>query len=105
MVFIVFGVVVYKSMEYYLERALQQALEMRTRHVARLLQGSTWDWNALGQEIHYRFAPEANNRFTRITTDGQIKYVAGTPSDSSFNPAIVPPPAQRVQESFERRML
>lgn len=105
MVFIVFGVVVYKSMEYYLERALQQALDMRTRHVARLLETSTWDWNVLGQEIHYRFAPEANNRFTRITTDSQIRYVAGAPSDGSFNPATVPPPAQRVEPSFESRVL
>lgn len=104
-VFLVFGVVVYKSLDYYLERALQQALEMRTRHVANLVQRSTLDWEAVGQEIHSRFAPEANNRFTRVFADGQVKYVAGPPSDGSFNPAVVPPPAQKVQESFERRIL
>jgi heavy metal sensor kinase len=104
-VFLVFGIVVYKSLDYYLERALRQALEMRTRHIASLTLGSTLDWAALGQEIHNRFAPEANNRFTRITADGEVRYVAGTPSDGSFDPKLVPAAKQKVQESFERRVL
>jgi heavy metal sensor kinase len=104
-VFLVFGVVVYKSLDYYLERALQQALEMRTRHVVNLVHGSTMDWAAIGYELHSRFAPEANNRFTRLTADGEVKYVAGPPSDGSFDPRDVPPAKQKVQESFERRIL
>lgn len=104
-VFLVFGVVVYKSLDYYLERALRQALEMRTRHVANLIQGSSLDWSAVGWEIHNRFAPEANNRFTRVTADGEVKYVSGPPSDGSFDPQTVPPSQQKVEESFERRML
>jgi len=104
-VFMGFGVVVYKSLDYYLERALRQALEMRTRHIASLLQRPMLDWEALGQEIHLRFAPEENNRFTRVTGDGQLKYIAGPPADGSFDPTLVPPPAQRVTPSFERRVL
>ena len=34
--FLVFGLVVYHSLDYYLKRALRDALEMRTRQVARL---------------------------------------------------------------------
>ena len=104
-VFLVFGVVVYKSLDYYLVRALRQALEMRTRHIGSLIERPTEDWRALGREIHFRFAPEENNRFTRITADGQIRYVAGPPRDGSFNPALVPPAAQKVEASFERRAL
>src|SRR5688500_4104743 len=78
---------------------------MRTRQVANLLQRSTLDWDALGQEIHNRFAPEANNRFTRVIADGQVKYVAGAPADGSFDPKLVPPATQKVEASFERRML
>lgn len=104
-VFVVFGVVVYKSLDYYLVRALRQALEMRTRHIASLVQQSAQDWEALGQEIHLRFAPEENNRFTRVSADGQTKYVAGWPRDGSFDPSLVPPAAQKVEPSFERRIL
>ena len=104
-VFSVFGVVVYKSLDHYLVKALRQALEMRTRHVAALVQRSPLDWDGLGQEIHYRFAPEANNRFTRVTADREVKYLAGAPSDGSFDPAVVPPASQRVEDAFERRIL
>ena len=104
-VFMGFGVVVYKSLDYYLERALRQALEMRTRHLASLLQRPMLDWDALGQEIHFRFAPEENNRFTRLTANGELKYVAGPPADASFDPAVVPSAAQKVEPSFERRKL
>jgi len=46
--------------------------EMRTRHIASPVQKLMLDWEALGQEIHLRFAPEENNRFTRVTADGKV---------------------------------
>lgn len=104
-VFMGFGVVVYKSLDYYLERALRQALEMRTRHIASLVQRPMQDWAALGHEIHLRFAPEENNRFTRVTANGELRYVSGLPADGSFDPGMVPPAAQKVAPAFERRRL
>lgn len=104
-VFLVFGVVVYKSLDHYLERALRQALEMRTRNIANLLGRSTPDWELVGQEVHSRFASEANNRFTRLTEEGAVRYVAGTPADGSFDPKLVPPASGSAGPSFDRRVL
>ena len=38
------------------------------------------------QEIELHLAPEANNRFIRITRmPGQVVYLSGPPADGSFN--------------------
>ncbi len=106
LLFIIFGVFVYTSLGYYLKRDLREALARRVRQVGVLVQRSPLGPEALGREIHHTFAPEANNRFTRVTINGVATYVAGPPSDRSFNPDIVPA-AQNVSagESFDRRML
>jgi amino acid transporter len=106
LLFIVFGIFVYASLGFYLKRELRAALARRVRQVAVLVQRSPLGPEALGQEIHHTFAPEANNRFTRLTINGTTTYVAGPPSDRSFNPDIVPA-AQNVAagESFDRRLL
>jgi heavy metal sensor kinase len=106
LLFIVFGIFVYTSLGYYLKRDLREALARRVRQVDVLVQRSPLGPEALGHEIHHTFAPEANNRFTRVTLNARITYVAGPPSDRSFNPGIVPP-AQDVPagESFDRRLL
>ena len=106
LLFIVFGIFVYFSLGYYLKRDLDEALARRVRQLAVLVQRSPLGPEALGQEIHHTFAPEANNRFTRVTINGNTIYVSGPPSDRSFNPHIVPV-AQGVAEgeSFSRRLL
>ena len=106
LLFIVFGVFVYSSLGYYLKRDLREALARRVRQVDVLLQRSPLGPEALGREIHHTFAPEANNRFTRVTVNGVSTYVAGPPSDRSFDPAIVPAAQEMaVGESFDRRLL
>jgi heavy metal sensor kinase len=60
----------------------------------------------LGREIQIHFAPEANNRFTRVIVDDVVSYVAGPPADWSFDPDKVPlPPNPGPGETFERRTL
>lgn len=104
--FMVFGVFVYFSLGYYLTRDLQEALARRVRQVAALVHRSPLDWDALGQAIHSHFAPEENSRFTRVTVNGMVTYVAGRPTDGSFDPSVVPaPPATVEGESFGRRTL
>jgi len=106
LLFIVFGVFVYLSLSYYLKRDLREALARRVRQVAVLVQRSPLGREALGREIHHTFAPEANNRFTRVTLNGVTTYVAGPPSDRSFNPNIVPAARDAANgESFDRRLL
>lgn len=104
--FVVFGFFVYQSLEYYLTKSLREALARRVRQVSDLVQRSPLDWNRLGYEIQTHFAPEPNNRLTRVTSDGTILYVSGSPADQSFKPSLVPPaPAAGEGESFDRRLL
>ena len=106
--FLIFGIAVYKSLEYYLERALRDSLDRRVRQVTDLVERSALDWDHLRPEIQSRFAPEANNRFMRVTVDGDVKYLSGAPVDGSFDPALVPPspsPPDAPETSFERRKL
>ena len=106
LLFLVFGVFVYASLGYYLKDSLREALARRTRQVADLVQRSPLDWPSLGREIQSHFAPEANNRFTRVMVDGTVRYVSDAPSDRSFDPLVVPRPAKLAAgETFELRRL
>jgi len=106
LLFIVFGIFVYSSLGFYLKRELREALARRVRQVAVLVQRSSLGWDELGMEIHHTFAPEANNRFTRVTLNGAVAYVTGPPSDRRFDPRMVPIPSKvPAGESFDRRSL
>jgi heavy metal sensor kinase len=106
LLFVVFGIFVYGSLGYYLKESLRDALARRTRQVADLVQRSPPDWKALAHGIQNHFAPEANNRFTRVTVNGAITYVAGVPSDRGFNPQEVPTAPEVIEgEFFGRRVL
>lgn len=104
--FVVFGVFVYASLSHYLEESLREALARRARQVADLVQRSSLDWPTLGQEIQSHFAPEPNNRLTRVWVDGVVSYVSGEPTDHSFVPGQVPAPDQADEgETFGLRTL
>jgi heavy metal sensor kinase len=106
LLFMVFGFFVYESLDHYLKKSLREALARRTRQVADLVQRSTLGWEALGHEIQSHFAPEANNRFTRVTVNEVVTYVSGPPADHSFEPNAVPPATDiGAEESFARRTL
>jgi heavy metal sensor kinase len=103
--FIVFGFFVYGSLSHHLKEALREALARRARQVVSIVQRPAVDWNTMGREIQSHFAPEANNRFTRVTVNGVVTYVAGPPSDRSFDPNTVPAaPTGEDGESFDRRI-
>jgi heavy metal sensor kinase len=72
-----------------------------------MVQRSALNWQTLGTEIPKTFAPEVNNRFTRVIANGKVTYVSGKPADRSFDPQAVPmPPAEiRDGETFGRRTL
>jgi heavy metal sensor kinase len=102
--FIVFGVFVYVSLGFYFKRDLCEALARRARQVADLVQRSPLGGEALGREIHNTFAPEINNRLTRVTVNGVVSCVSEEPADRSFDPKAVPAaPAVIEGESFVRR--
>jgi heavy metal sensor kinase len=104
--FVVFGVFVYLSLRHHLSTSLQEALARRPRQVADLISRLQLEGPALGERIQSRFAPEANNRFTRVTIDGAIVYVSGDPADHSFDPEAVPPPSPKgAPEAFAKRRL
>ena len=104
LLFVVFGIFVYDSLGHYLKRYLREALARRARQVAELVQRSPLGWDALGLDIHHTFAPEINNRLTRVAVDGVVRYVSGEPADRSFDPDAVPTaPALTEGESFVRR--
>ena len=88
--FVVLGIFVYSSLSYYLEKDLREALTRRARLVADTVGRSAADLSDLGAKIRIHFAPEANNRFARITMSGTVLYVSGPPADRSFDPASVP---------------
>ena len=55
-------------------------------------------------EIKAVYAPEANDRFIRITRgDGNIVYVSSPPKDNAFNPSRVPPTNQKPAQAFWRK--
>ncbi len=101
--FVVFGMFVYTSLRHHLTEGLRAALARRVRQVGDLVQRSPPNWARLGQEIQTHFAPEANNRFTRVTIDQRVEYVSAAPSDNSFDPKEVPAPSAPPGESFSQR--
>ena len=106
--FMVFGVFVYASLDHYLKKSLREALARRARQIAEMVQRSALNWETLQTDIPKTFAPEENNRFTRVIADGKITYVSGPPADRRFNPLRVPMPGPitiDADESFGRRTL
>ena len=89
--FVVFGIFVYASLSHHLEKAMREALARRARQVADTVQRSSLDWDVLGREIQNHFAPEANNRFTRVTLNDGVTYVAGAPADRVLIPRLCHP--------------
>lgn len=88
-VFIAFGMLSYIATKHYLETNLRDLLKLRANQVAdvlRNLDGSNQS-KSLKSEIEIRFAPEANNRFVRVTQlPNTVRYRSGPPADGSFDP-------------------
>lgn len=96
LVFILLGALTIILLQEYLESNVLDTQARRARQIADTLVAAasrTGD-GAMAREVEELYAPEANERFIRITRgDGHVIYASGRPHDGSFDPATVPAPS------------
>jgi heavy metal sensor kinase len=94
-VFVLLGALMFFGLKQFLEGNLRDSQARRARQIADALLSNisrTGDAYVV-TEIQALYAPEANDRFIRVTRqDGRVMYVSGPPKDQSFDPAAVPAP-------------
>jgi heavy metal sensor kinase len=104
LVFILIGALTVVLLREYLESNVLDTQARRARQIADTLVAAasrTGDV-AMAREVEELYAPEANERFIRITRgDGHVVYASGPPHDDSFDPATVAPPTRAA--SFARK--
>ena len=105
-VFVLLGTIMYVDLRFFLENNLRETQARRARQVADVLaQTGTAGESSVVHEIRDRFAPEANNRFIRVTrADGTVLYVSGMPKDQSFDPTHLSPLKSSAQKEFSRKL-
>jgi heavy metal sensor kinase len=93
LVFILIGALTIILLREYLESNVLDTQARRARQIADTLvaaAGRTGE-ATMAREVEELYAPEANERFIRITRgDGHVVYASGPPHDGSFDPATVP---------------
>ena len=109
-----FGTYTYLGMQHYLVSDLQKTLARRAAQITEYLinRPQLMGDSQIINEIKTVYAPEANDRFIRITRgDGSVLYVSGTPKDLSFDPSEVAAittsniPAQRSEPTVNNNRL
>ena len=96
LVFILLGALTVVLLREYLESNVLDTQARRARQIADTLVAAVdrTGEDTLGRQVQELYAPEANERFIRITrTDGHVVYSSGLPHDGTFDPATVPLPA------------
>ena len=92
LVFVLIGALTVVLLREYLESNVLDTQARRARQIADTLVAAasrTGD-AAMAREVEELYAPEANERFIRITRgDGHVVYASGPPHDDSFDPATV----------------
>jgi heavy metal sensor kinase len=86
--FILVAVGTFYGLQHYLRSNARDALRRRATEVEQILARAPADASdaAIAREVELHLAPEANNRFIRITRNpGGMVYLSGPPSDGSFN--------------------
>jgi heavy metal sensor kinase len=105
-----FGVVIYFTLERFLERSLTDALAKDAQTI-----GQSWLFD-IGQsspgyvagEIEEHFAPSITGRFVRLTriADGSVLYHSAKPESGAFDPSHIGPRRfEAVQSSREEHLL
>jgi heavy metal sensor kinase len=92
-----FGAYCYWRLDHFLSVYLTELFSHRAERIANtLLSNIDRDGEVyVGKEIETRYAPEANDRFIRVTnSDGAVIYISGEPNDQSFDPMKVPRPPE-----------
>jgi heavy metal sensor kinase len=96
LVFVLIGALTVVLLREYLESNVLDTQARRARQIADTLVAAasrTGD-AAMAREVEELYAPEANERFIRITRgDGHVVYASGPPHDDSFDPASVAAPS------------
>jgi heavy metal sensor kinase len=86
--FILVATVTFFGLQHYLRSNVRDSLRRRATEVEQILARAPTDAadDAIAQEIELHLAPEANNRFIRVTrSPGKLVFLSGPPSDGSFN--------------------
>ena len=86
--FILVATVTFYGLQHYLRSNARDALRRRATEVEQILTRAATDASdaAIAQEVELHLAPEANNRFVRITrVPGKVVFLSGPPADGGFN--------------------
>ncbi len=78
------------SFRHYTNETITSALVTRSQEIWNVSQGALDQPARLSQVIERRFAPEAEDRFIRISASGKLLYQSGSPVHGSFDPRVVP---------------
>ncbi len=95
LVFILIGALTIILLREYLVSNVLDTQARRARQIADTLvaAASRTGEAMMARQVEELYAPEANERFIRITRgDGHVIYASGAPHDASFDPATVPAP-------------
>jgi heavy metal sensor kinase len=99
------GVVLAVELNHYLKRNLGETQLRRAQQMAEALLADVSQSGPayVTNQLKSVYAPEANDRFVRITRfDGTVLYVSGPPKDQSFDPLQVPPLERMPKRAFWR---
>ena len=90
-----FAVFTYVNFDRYNTEDTRSTLSARATAVWGMSRDILNDRDRLADLIERRFAPEAQNRFIRITGDGLTYYRSGAPVEKTFDPDSLPLPDSR----------
>jgi heavy metal sensor kinase len=103
---VLLGVLTVVVLRHYLETNLRETQMRRARQIADTLlvnAGQNGD-GSIAPEIESFYAPEANDRFIRITRDnGSVLFASGKPKDGSFDPSAISRAPLTIQGALSRR--
>ena len=90
-VFLATSALIYFAVGHYLERSLAESMLARANRVAAVVvRLGNLPASRYAAEITADFAPEAGNRFIRVSkANGPVLYESGRPQDQSFDPAQI----------------
>ena len=106
LVFVLLGALTIILLRQYLESNVLDTQARRARQIVDTLVAavSRTGETDMAREVEELYAPEANERFIRITRgDGHVVYASGNPHDGSFDPATVPAPSLAREGPFLRK--
>ncbi len=106
LVFVLLGALTVILLREYLESNVLDTQARRARQIVDTLVAavSRTGEGGMAREVEELYAPEANERFIRITRgDGHVVYASGNPHDASFDPATVPAPSLAREGPFLRK--